>query len=130
MSAKLLAPDALADRKYVMVVDEATAHFNSLWSALKMVESSNNPFAINPDEQAYGVSQIRQVRLDDYYNRTGKLYTLKDCLKEEVSLEIFSFYYQRYEDWELAVRRWNGSGSRTYTYLNRIKREMTKVETT
>lgn len=127
ISVSLLAPYAGSDRSYKMI-EEKPDPFMQLWEALKMVESSNNPFAINHAEQAYGVSQIRQVRLDDYYKRTGKRYTLEECLNEEVSLEIFRFYFERYESWELAVRRWNGSGSRTYVYLDRVKNELSKVE--
>jgi len=129
MSVSLLAPDAAADRKYI-IVDKEAESFRMLWEALKMVESSNNPYAINHTEQAYGVSQIRQIRLDDYYKRTGTRYTLEDCLHEDVSLEIFRYYYERFDDWELAVRRWNGSGPKTFTYLGKIKQELSKGEIT
>ena len=128
LSGTLKAPLAEPDRKYIMIEKEGPDPFLELWEALKMVESSNNPAVINETEQAYGVSQIRQIRLDDYYRRTGIRYTLEDCLDEKVSLEIFRYYYGRYDNWEIAVKRWNGSGRMTAVYLDKVKKELEKVE--
>ena len=48
--------------------------FEMIWRAVCWVESENNPLAFNKKELAYGIAQIRYIRLYDYNKKTGKLY--------------------------------------------------------
>jgi len=93
-----------------------------LWYAVRMVESRNSEDAINHAEKAYGIAQIRQVKLNEYYRVTGIRYTLKQCLNEEVSREIFYWHCDKWGSYELAAKRWNGSGPMTITYWNKVKK--------
>ena len=87
-----------------------------------MVESLNREDAINHAERAYGIAQIRQVKLNEYYRATGIRYTLKQCLNEDVSREIFYWHCDKWGSPELAAKRWNGSGPMTIAYWNKVKR--------
>lgn len=95
-----------------------------LWGAVKMVESANENNIINYEEGAYGCSQIRQIKLDDYNKHTGPKIRLKDCLNEGVSRKIFTWHCSHYSDIELAAKRWNGSGPKTEIYWNKIKKHL------
>ena len=88
------------------------------------VESSFNPFAVNEAEQAYGLVQIRQIKLDWYANKTGKVYTLEDCFNESVAKEIWNYHMEQYDDIELAVKRWNGRGAMAENYLKKVKNKL------
>jgi hypothetical protein len=95
--------------------------FRELWEAVKIVESRNTEKIINYTEGAYGIAQIRQIKLNEYYNKTGKRYSLRDCLNEAVSKEIFYWHCEKYYTLELAAKRWNGSGPKTTAYWNKVK---------
>lgn len=56
--------------------------------ALAMIESSNNPRAINRDEGSYGLFQISPVALKDFNERVGASLTMKDMLKEEKNAHV------------------------------------------
>jgi hypothetical protein len=59
----------------------------------------------------------------DYNQRTGSKYILEDCYDIEISKKIFMYYARknRYQDYELIARSWNGSGLLTMDYWERIK---------
>jgi hypothetical protein len=88
--------------------------YEQLWEAVCMVESSGNCFAINEKEQSYGISQIRQCRLDHYANETGIYYTLTDCFDKAVSREIFMYFAEKLKDPERISREWNGGALGRY----------------
>lgn len=92
------------------------------WYAVKMVESHNREDIINHTEGAYGPSQIRQIKLDEYNRVNGTNIKLSDCLKENTSRRIFMWHMMQYNDIETAVKRWNGSGPLTVIYYNKVKR--------
>jgi hypothetical protein len=98
-----------------------------VWKAVKWVELQGKPdTTINRDEWAYGPGQIRQAKLDDFNKaralrlRSVPEYTLQDCLHESVAREIFMWHCMQYNDTELAVKRWNGSGPRAEEYLKKV----------
>jgi hypothetical protein len=97
--------------------------YEKLFNAACKVESNFNRFAHNPKEEAYGIVQIRQIRLDDYYKKTGKRYTLTDCYDVGVSKEIY-LYYCTHENnsIEMKAKRWNGSGPMTEDYWSEIQK--------
>lgn len=104
-----------------------TTEVNSLdrlWLATCYVESRFNEYAIKEDEGAYGIAQIRQIRLDDYYQKTGVYYTLTDCFKVEVAKEIWYYYAENVHagfDYCTIARSWNGSGPMTWEYWDKIE---------
>jgi len=94
--------------------------FLLVWEAVKFVETRNNPDTINYTEMAYGPGQIRQEKLDDFNLANGTNFTLIDCLDEKISKRIFMWHCMRYNECDLAIRRWNGSGPETYKYLEKV----------
>lgn len=108
---------------------EGVNPFLHLWEAVCVVETNNNPMAVNRKEQAYGIAQIRQIRLDDYAQRTGITYTLEDCFDTEVSKRIFMYYCNDIQSMERIARRWNGRGTKTTLYWEKVSRQMAKIET-
>ena len=84
--------------------------FESLWNATCIVESGKDRFAIGDNGKSWGIAQIQQSRLNDYFNRTGIRYTLQDMFDVQKSRQIFMFYaglhgpYQQ----ERICRMWNG----------------------
>jgi len=111
-----------------LFVFEPVNPYESLFKAVCTQESNCNEMAINEKEQAYGISQIRQIRLDDYYRLTGIKYELKDCLNISISKEIFMYYASRYGHNDLGriARKWNGSGLMTFIYWNKVQKIMHK----
>lgn len=96
--------------------------YTRLVQAVIEVESQGDSLAYNPIEQAYGIMQIRPIRLLDYNQRTGSRYKLQDCYKTAVSKEIFLYYAKKigYPNYEQIARSWNGSGVRTLEYWDKV----------
>lgn len=99
-----------------------------LYQATCFVESSYRPDAINQQEQAYGLVQIRQCKLDDYNKETGKNYTLQDCLVPEISKEIYMHFASKFDhkEYELIAKKWNGSGPMTGEYWKKVMKQWKK----
>lgn len=97
--------------------------YDRLITAVVNVESSGDTLAYNLIEDAYGAFQIRPIRLRDYNSRTGKNYLMKDCYRYNISKEIFLYYAKRigYPEYETIARQWNGSGSKTLVYWQKVK---------
>lgn len=97
--------------------------FNKLMYAVGMVETMGNTQAYNEFENAAGIYQIRQVRLDDYNRRTGNHYTLQDVFSYEISEKVFLYFASIIGpyDFEKIAKTWNGSGPMTAFYWNKIK---------
>lgn len=100
--------------------------YESLFHATTIVESSKNPLVINYDEMAYGLVQIRQVKLDDFNKQSGKHYSLEDCLDPGIAREIYMHFASKYGpmDLEIIARAWNGSGPMTDRYWTKIQKEL------
>ena len=115
---KLLAPVVDEVKLFVFA---PTQPYEKLWEAVCFVESSFNPLAVNESEGAYGISQIRQIKLDWYEKQTGIRYTLQDCFDKEISKTIFLYHMEQFSDPVTAVKRWNGSGRLTEIYYSKIQ---------
>jgi len=94
------------------------------WRAMCQIESSNRPRVINKKEKAYGIVQIRQTKLNDYYRLTGTRYTLKEMLDTIKAREVWQYYADKHNVPEKIARKWNGSGPKTTTYWNRVKKHL------
>jgi hypothetical protein len=114
----LFAPEAT---RLTVVEHQPLNPYSEVYMAVKMVESGDRD-VINYTEGAYGRAQIRQCKLDEYNEATGSSFVLRDCLDESVSREIFMWHMMQYNDIEIAVKRWNGSGPMTEIYLDKVKR--------
>jgi hypothetical protein len=108
----------------VIVASPPVEPYKKLIHAIGMVETMFDTLAYNPVEKAAGYFQIRPIRLEDYNKRTGNKYTMKDLFNYEISEKIFLYYAVQIGpyDQEKIARRWNGSGTRTIHYWNRIKK--------
>jgi len=100
--------------------------FKPLWEASRMVESSGDNNALNQLELAFGVVQIRMIRIRDYNQRTGKSYTLKDCYNEQISKEVWFYYASKFHpsDYESVAKSWNGRGKSNRVYWDKIKKQL------
>ena len=119
LASYLYAP---ARNELVILQPEPINPYEPLWRAVCQVESSGNPFAVNEAEQAYGLAQIRQIRLDDYAQRTGKVYTLTDCFDKKISKEIFMYFASG--TYEQTARNWNGKWELTEEYWKKVKQHL------
>jgi len=102
-------------------------HKHTIINAIAYVESRHNPCAVNVEENAIGLLQIRQVRIDDYNQRTGKSYHLLDMHDRDKAIEVFDYYAMKigYHNVERIARCWNGGANgmnkiSTYNYYLRV----------
>ncbi|MGA1977398.1 MAG: hypothetical protein ABSG89_06020 [Bacteroidales bacterium] len=98
--------------------------YKRLIYAVGYVETKCDTLAFNPIEEAAGYFQIRPVRLEDYNRRTGSHLEMIDMFNYKTSERIFLYYADLVGpyDFEKIARTWNGSGSSTIYYWNRIKK--------
>ena len=116
---KAIAP---VDKSIYIIRTGSIDPIEILWKAVCIVESNNDPLAINIKEQAIGIVQIRQCRIQHFNRLTGKDYKLEDCFDPAISKEVFMRFAT--EDLEKTARSWNGSGWRTKIYWKKIKRQL------
>ena len=97
--------------------------FKGLMSATAMVETMGNPMAYNELENAVGIFQIRQVKIDEYNRRTGGNIALSEMYDTQLSEKVFLFFASHYGPYKLEkiAKAWNGSGPMTELYWKRIK---------
>ena len=98
--------------------------FSRLMHAIAMVETMGNTLAYNEFENAVGIFQIRQVRIDDYNRRTGSSFLLEEMFNYENSKRVFLYFASLTGpyDFERIAKAWNGSGPKTTLYWDRIKK--------
>jgi soluble lytic murein transglycosylase-like protein len=102
--------------------------YEALSRAIGTVESKNDPNAYNSRENAVGIYQVRPIRLDDYYQRTGKRYELNEMYDTIKAKKVFLYYalQYHYSETERISREWNG-GERgmkkqsTKSYYKKVK---------
>jgi len=109
--------------------------YDAIFEATAYVESRNNPNAVNRIEQAYGIVQIRQIRLDDYFQRTGTRYYLTQMQDPIKAKEVFMYYAKQYppEKLEQICREWNGGpkGMKyvgTKKYYEKVNNQIKKLQ--
>jgi hypothetical protein len=105
---------------------EAIRPYEKIWQAVCFIESSDNPLAYNKIENAVGIAQIRQCRIDDYNKRTGKSLRLIEMYEPALSKQVFMFYCGLFGPYntDLIIRKWNGTGKKTYEYLAKVKERL------
>ena len=98
--------------------------YEKIWLAICQVESENDPHAYHMEADgwpAVGIAQIRWIRLREYNKATGHQYQMKDMYDVKKSKQVFMYYASKLDDPDLIIRRWNGSGKSTYSYLKKVK---------
>ena len=113
----------------VVFVSERVNPFEDLWQATCQVESSGNRLAIGDNGKSYGIAQIQQSRLDDYYQRTGIRFELSDMFDVDNSREVFIYYCDNPYNLEAISRSWNGGNGwrhkkQTKDYWQKIQRRI------
>lgn len=125
---QLLAP---AERCLTIIQTEAINPYIPYWNAVGYVESRFDPYAINkedPNGGSHGIVQIGQEKLDEYNTANGTHYTLQDCYDIEISRKIFMWHMMQFNDIEIAVKRWNGSGPKTLDYWELIQNRLKELK--
>jgi len=105
--ASLTAPPAPG---MVIIKPEAIRPYEAVWNATCHVESGFDFMAIGDKDLklwSYGIVQIRQSRLDDYYRLTDVKYSVTDMFDPVKSKEVFMSYCTG-NDMERISRCWNG----------------------
>lgn len=120
MSFRVAAPEA---NSFTIFEYPGIFAFTDLMYATAMVETMGNPLAYNEFENAVGIFQIRQVRIDEYNRRTGNNFALSDMYDPELSEKVFLYFAAHYGPYNLEkiAKSWNGSGPMTELYWKRIK---------
>lgn len=106
LSMKLLAPSA---KSLFIAKIEPLKPYEKLWKAICKLESNNDSLAFTIDSNglpSVGISQVQQIRLDDYNKHTRKNYQLMDCFSPRLSKQIFMYYCVG--DYEHCARCWCG----------------------
>ena len=122
-SAVVFKAASPSENSFIIFESLPVEPYRDLILAIGRVETMNDTLAFNPFEEAAGYFQIRPVRLEDYNNRTGKNYTMKDLFNYKISEEIFIYFASQIGPYDLEkiARKWNGSGQMTDFYWKRIK---------
>jgi hypothetical protein len=116
--------DAFAPANNTLTVFKAEVinPYERIWNAICQVESNSDALAYNPLENSYGIAQIREVRLRDYNDRTGKKVSLNALFDVKTSKLVFMYFACKYspDDYESIAKDWNKS--RTDTYWNKVRK--------
>jgi hypothetical protein len=117
---KVVAPGT---NSFIISESPGIQPFSDLMYATAMVETMGNTLAYNEFENAVGIYQIRQVRIDEYNKRTGSSYALSEMFDPELSARVYLYYASLYGPYNLEkiAKKWNGSGPMTELYWKRIK---------
>ncbi len=100
-----------------IVRSEPINYYTPLIKAVVMVESNNGKYLFNPAENAIGFFQIRECRIKEFNNLTGKNYTHAEMHDYSKAREVF-LYYCRGRDYETIARAWAGGESGTKKATN------------
>ena len=114
---------APGDNSLIIAGSTGINPFSALMFATAMVETMGNPLAYNELENAVGIFQIRQVRIDEYNRRTGSNIALSEMYDTQLSEKVFLYFASHYGPYKLEkiAKSWNGSGPMTELYWKRIK---------
>jgi hypothetical protein len=100
--------------------------YEAIFKAICEYESRNDTNAYNKEEDAVGIVQIRPIRILHFNQLSGKNYQLYEMHDPVKSKEVFMYFAQRLHNPDLVIRKWNGSGPKTYEYLKKIQEILVK----
>lgn len=107
-----------------IIINKPADPFRNLIHAIGRVETKFDTMAYNPVEMATGYFQIRPIRIQDYNERTGSNYLLKDMYDYNTSEKVFLYYASDIGpyNFERIAKNWNGSGSKTILYWKQVRK--------
>jgi hypothetical protein len=108
-------------RTFTIAKSDGINSFDPLIKAIVCVETNNGKNLYNEKENAVGHFQIRQIRVNDYNQRTGSHYKLEQFYDYNLSRKMF-LYYAKGKSYEKAAKNWNGSGKLTIDYWKKVQR--------
>jgi hypothetical protein len=114
---QLPAPEA--KRLFIASASEINT-YDPLIKAIICIETDHGRDFYNEKENAVGHFQIRQIRVDDYNQRTKSHYKLSDFYDYKLARKMF-LYYAKGKSFEKAAKNWNGSGPMTEIYWKKVK---------
>lgn len=132
----LKAPDS----KSIAILEATPIRpYEGLSKAIDIVETNCDPFAIgdrNLKEWSYGIKQIRQIKLDDYFRLTGIRYEVTDMFDPVKADEVFIYFAHKIGpyDFERIARVWNGGSGKgmklasTKTYYLKVQKVLLSLE--
>ena len=103
-----------------IIMPDIINSFEPLVKAITYVESCDGKYTYNKAKNSVGWFQIRQIRVDDYNQRTGSNYKLENFYDYKLSRKMF-LYYASGKTFEQAAKRWNGSGPKTIKYWSKVQ---------
>jgi hypothetical protein len=124
-SVKVLAPQ---ESCFYIPEAEKVNPYECIWQAVCKIESNNNCFAYNSHERAYGIAQIKDVRLNDYNIRFKKKVPVIALYDVETSKSIFMAYMSGYNPNDIKGMAicWNGI-SKENKYYKKLSKQLTKL---
>lgn len=126
----LLTFPAIAPGRNALLIYESPAinPFEPLMEAIGNIETMGNTMAFNKFENAVGIFQIRQVKVDEYNRQTGNKFLLTDMFDYENSRRVFLYFASMAGPYhfEKIAKAWNGSGPMTDFYWQRIRSNIEK----
>jgi hypothetical protein len=120
-TSDLFAP---VSNSVTVLVSRPADPFRNLIHAVGRVETKFDTMAYNPVEKAVGYFQIRPIRVQDYNERTGSKYRLKDMYDYNTSEKVFLYYASEIGpyNFERIAKNWNGSGKKTIQYWRNVRK--------
>jgi hypothetical protein len=120
-TSDLFAP---VSNSVTILVSRPADPFRKLIHAVGRVETKFDTLAYNPVEKAVGYFQIRPIRVQDYNERTGSRYRLRDMYDYETSEKVFLYYATEIGpyNFERIAKNWNGSGKKTIQYWRNVRK--------
>jgi hypothetical protein len=120
-ASDLFAP---ASNSATILIKKPADPFRKLIHAIGRVETKFDTMAYNPVEKAVGYFQIRPIRVQDYNERTGSKYRLKDMYDYNTSEKVFLYYASEIGpyNFERIAKNWNGSGKKTILYWRNVRK--------
>jgi hypothetical protein len=94
--------------------------YKRILNAISFVESRHNDNAINWSELSFGRYQIREIRLQDYFERSGIRFNLVDMLDSVKSERVARYYATHigFRNEDEIILSWN---CRSKKYLALVK---------
>ena len=113
-------------REMIIPEGERIQPFERLTYAIGMVESQNQDTSVNRSELAFGRYQIREIRLQDYFERTGIVYTLEEMKDSIKAKRVLLFYCDQFGPYQLdkICLDWNCQSRK---YLAKVKKQLNNL---
>jgi hypothetical protein len=112
------------NKQIVLLIPEVINPYLPILRACIEVESRGNTFAYCKKENAYGILQIRDIKLRQYFIETGIRHKAIECFNPELSKKIFLYFAIKFNpyDYKRIAKEWNSS--KTDYYWNKVRLQL------